>query len=470
MQWDRVTTRGFPPSFFNGAHVSTTEGAFPVQYDLREPEPKSLKAPRTQLRGERALDAFVDSETKLRNAITQRALSYEALQDMTELLTYEREHGESDERRKMEELLEVYKGAATTQEKTEALLAAQAKQFLDARYRALERLFDLVYHDTDIADLFNERVAMLKECERITDAYYVERGEHVRRIEKLQSDNAAERQQELARMTETLKRTADELVISALEKETNQAVEDNRTQLIDELLKLQSRSVPSSKRRDEIAEGAAELRRLLDLERQRLRLAKGRNSNLRAQLAALHKERDAAEAGTQDASSTDMSRHAVPEAVEGAPSGRSAINQLAQLRRQMNSLTQDLECARERRDALTKYSLLQLQGQYNPVSLTVDTFRTTENALDANTNAAVRSVALESLAAVSATLRPIYESGGAGTEEGEEALLSELSLAQTLDDRKMIQNYVVRKINNLFSSRCPTSPALCLLHSSTFDL
>lgn len=205
---------------------------------------------------------------------------------------------------------------------------------------------------------------------------------------------------------------------------------------------------------------AAELRRTAELEADRLRLAEARNRVLRARFATLTRER-------REAARLALMQHKADETSgtdAAAASARETIhytNAIVEARRQLDQRTQELAESQERLRQLQQYHLDQLSGYLRPAMSASDAVRTTENFLDPDTNMAVRSTVVDSLLEVNHVLRslPMPRDGG----QGADAALPCVDRVTTLWDRLAVQNYVVGRVNRLFTCMCPTAPPLTLL-------
>ncbi|KPA76576.1 hypothetical protein ABB37_07860 [Leptomonas pyrrhocoris] len=209
------------------------------------------------------------------------------------------------------------------------------------------------------------------------------------------------------------------------------------------------------------------LRRAVELEEDRLALAQKRNAALRAQLNAMTRElRESGqrEPHTHDSTALVVSSNQNAQLTSLGVSGSTAgdyTNEIVEARRQLDQRTGELQDSRDRLQQLQQYHLDQLSGQFRPMLFAEDAIRTTENFLDTETNMAVRATVVDALLEVNQSLKPLSADAESGSKSG--AALPCLEEINTLWDRLAVQNFVVGRINRLFTCMCPTAPPLTLL-------
>lgn len=445
-RWDRVSAAGPRQDFMTGIYTAATENLFPVKYDLKEPNPKDVFDPRPHFQLQRATEVFYQAEQKLISMNQTIEAAANAVTDFQSLQEEEKKCAEQEKKYFEAEMNAVLTETEKASKKLYTAIEQTGDHFFTEQKNILNRLFDLVSHDGEIEDAFNQRISMLAECDRVTEAYYTEHGEHVVNIEKLQLETAAEHQTAVEEMIQTLQRASLDLMQSSALAETNEPTEKNRARLINELQRLQHDSTCAIVQGEKIVHGSENLRRLVELEKQKLKLAQERNVRLKKANASLNQE---------------ASQHVAPK---GQPTvgfthrsvlSSDATNQLTELRRQFDATTQELTIMQDRVEQLRCHYIRQLNGQYRLVNPSTDALKTTHNFLDPETNAVVRSTVMDAMLEVSRALeilpRPMND---------ELTVLPTLPPVTTLSERKAVQNYVVKRINRLFTCRCPTAPQL----------
>ncbi|KAK7199079.1 hypothetical protein NESM_000876700 [Novymonas esmeraldas] len=228
-----------------------------------------------------------------------------------------------------------------------------------------------------------------------------------------------------------------------------------RASVIAELLRQERASQHALAAGQSAARETEVLRRAAALEEDRLALAEGRNAVLRRRLAALTQERR--EGARRPARGRDGADASLADGVRRASSSFDSgdwTNDVVEARRQLDQRTREVEESRERLRQLQHYHLGQLGGHLRPVMAADDAVRTTENFLDPETNTAVRATVVDALLEVEQALKPL-----ATAPDGPRGLDS----VCTLWDRLAVQDFVVGRINRLFTCMCPTAPPLTLL-------
>ncbi|KAG5509490.1 hypothetical protein JKF63_06195 [Porcisia hertigi] len=209
-----------------------------------------------------------------------------------------------------------------------------------------------------------------------------------------------------------------------------------------------------------------ELRRLAELERDKLRFAQTRNRLLRGRLARLTRELQDKERCTVFNHNGDIGavvdgKQTPTFLNDSSPTSYEYTNDTVEARRQLDQCTKELEESQLRLHQEQQYHLGQLSGHLRPMMTAQDALRTTENFLDPETNLAVRATVVDSLLEVNRVLKPLLvQRDGLESLEGALPFLANIT---TLWDRLAVQNFVVWRINRLFTCMCPTAPPLTLL-------
>ncbi|KPI83399.1 hypothetical protein ABL78_7566 [Leptomonas seymouri] len=241
----------------------------------------------------------------------------------------------------------------------------------------------------------------------------------------------------------------------------------HRARIVSELLKRDRESQLATAVGRTAVREQVNLKRVVELEEERLTLAQKRNAALRARLATLTRERsESANSGLPNHCSTALAvpanQHAQLAAL-GAARGTASdyTNEIVEARRVLDQRTKELQESRERLLQLQQHHLDQLSGRFRPTLTAGDTLRTTENFLDTEMNMAVCSTVVDALLEVNQALKPLFAGAESGSESG--AVLPFLENVNALWDRLAVQNFVVGRINRLFTCMCPTAPPLTLL-------
>jgi hypothetical protein len=249
----------------------------------------------------------------------------------------------------------------------------------------------------------------------------------------------------------------------------SQAPSQHRAHMIAELLQRDKESQWAATVGRTAAHEKEQLTRAVALEEERLALAQKRNAALRARLSALKERHAATQCGLlqQPPTSTALM------VTNGLSSAKLALmntpilttgdytNEIVEARRQLDQCTRELQESQEHLQQLQQYHLDQLSGQFRPLLFAEDALRTTENFLDTETNMAVRATVVDALLEVNQALKPLLASDEDSVKAA--AVLPCLESISSLWDRIAVQNFVVGRINRLFTCMCPTAPPLTLL-------
>lgn len=482
LHWDRISTSGNPPAFFNGAHVFASENPFKIAaYDVKEPFPKSLNSFRPAITFERAETVFLRSERENLESVDKVKEGEEAISGYKFLHQAEEEASEKEQVRLQERYSYLLGGLENSKKQLDTIIQKTIEAFFLEQQNLLNRIYNLLLHDYEIEEAFNERMETIAECERVVEEYYNTHGQHVLHMEQLKLEASKEKAATIQRMKDTLHRTACDLMETVIPEGEDVGSERRRRALIQELLLLERHSATVLQRKDEVLRGNTDLERLVSLETQRLSLIKTRNKMLKAQLKKLN------ELSQQAATSRKSTSEATfvvgvelhhEEDNELADEMADPINLLNALRTEFDKKEAEVEEQNEKLRQLRQYHLIQLSGRYKPVRFSADAIKTTRSFLDPETNAAVRSVITEAMLEVDSALQHLNRCRSAvdGEEKVElsqselypetEAVLPDLSRVMALADRKAVQNFVASRINKLFSNLYPTTPALTLLENS----
>ncbi|GET86849.1 hypothetical protein, conserved [Leishmania tarentolae] len=208
-----------------------------------------------------------------------------------------------------------------------------------------------------------------------------------------------------------------------------------------------------------------ELQRTVALEEDKLSLAQTRNRLLRGRLAILTRESGNKHNTvlSHNGRNSDIvgSKRAADLQIGQSPDNYDYTNDIVEARRQLDQRTKELDESQLRLRQLQQYHLAQLSGHLRPMMTANDALRTTENFLDQETNIAVRATVVDSLLEVNRALKPLSLQHESSHSLG--GALPCLDNVSTLWDRLAVQNFVVGRINRLFTCMCPTAPPLTLL-------
>lgn len=469
IKWDRISAMGEPPKFFNGAYTFSSVNPLRVAvYDVKESAPMALSADRPGFSLERATDVYLRSEKNYLDAVDKLKEGKDTISDF-EFLNKSEEEAADEERRKYQEEYQALLAALDESENQLASIISRTKQafFMEQR-NLLNRIFNLLLHDHEIEDAFNERVATIEECERVVEEYYSTHGKHVLNMEQLQNKFAEEREASMQSMKETLHKTARELMETVIPEGQDSGAVSRRNALIHELLQLQRNSAGMLRRKEEVISGTTDLKRLVSLEAQKLQLAKTRNTSLKAQLDKLKELSRKQESSRKDQSESYVVGVSVNYDRGMGPgmynSNADPTNMLSAVRTELDRTMGELEEATEKLQQLRHYHLIQLSGRYKPVSFSADAIKTTRSFLDPETNAAVRSAVMEAMLEIDASLKLLCLSDGDVDSDHEKGdALPSLGRVKSLNERKAVQNYVAARINRLFTDLHATTPSLTLL-------
>lgn len=480
VKWDRISDLGDPPKFFNGAHTLASDNPFRIPvYDVTESPPKKLNSYRPGCTLERATDAYIKSEKKLVDAKEQLKEGEITLSDFTFLHHWEEQTAAEEHTRIQNAYAAVVDSLSKSENELQSTINRTVAAFFFEQRNLLNRIFNLLLHDHEIEEAFNERVSRIAECERIVDEYYNTHGKHVVNMERLQNQAAEQRQASLMRMKDTLHKTAHDLMQAVIPHGPDASAELRRVELIHELLQLHDRSRRLLRRKDEVINGSNELKRLVALEGQKLQMAKIKYEKLQTEVQKLKEvsrqhdslvvaSKESYVVGAEVHYDEDRSPHGDCEEQE------DLLNVLAGLRAEVNQTTAELKEKSEKLQQLRQYHLLQLSGRYKPVSFAADAIKTTRSFLDPETNAAVRSAVIESMLEIDGALQQLLPSknyqqsrsvpGDTSLNDyGSESALHSLDVITSIRDRKAVQNFVAARINRLFTNLHATAPSLTLL-------
>lgn len=480
INWDKISALDNPPKFFNGAHTFASENPFKIPvYDVVESSPKKVNSHRPGFALERAADVYVRAEKKFMDAKERLREGDSAISDFTFLHKWEDESAAEIRGRIQNEYTAVVDALSKSENDFENIINRTVAAFFFEQRNLLNRIFNLLLHDHEIEEAFNEKVARTAECERIVDEYYYTHGKHVMNMEHLQNEAAEERQTALLRMKDTLHKTAHDLMQAVIPHGPDPSAELRRAELIRELLRLHNHSRDLLERREEVINGTDQLKRLVSLESQKLQMTKARNALLHTQLEKLKetsRQQESLEASPSESYMVGVEVHydesATPHGV--CTEQEDLMNVLTRMRTEIDQTTAELEEKNEKLQHLRQYHLLQLSGRYKPVCFAADAIKTTRSFLDPETNAAVRSAIIESMLEIDRALHYVLPlkfsrqdgvlAGHPTKEENEwESTLHCLDIIESMKDRKAVQNFVASRINRLFTDLHVTAPALTLL-------
>ncbi|CCW61920.1 unnamed protein product [Phytomonas sp. EM1] len=468
--WDHISAEPHRLSQMNGTHVAATEGLFNVEWDLREASPRELHDKDRVPPYERITDAFAKTQDLLRSAQETVRAERELLGDFEGLTKAEKAHADEIRIRYGNELAALLDQLAELHQSVQEELTSSGEELLARMREASGRVCELAARDQEIGASFTERIARLEECERVKDAYYTEHQQYIRENRKLKEETNIIHSKEVENMVETLGRTTNELAASLFTgpsglcinsssgkgswEETPATGEKCPEYLLKELIKLNLESSTARERQAEAIRNKISLRRRVNMEKQQLFAAKSRNEMLKKQLEALKKN-------SRQPSPPNWREETVGGG-GGMPCGveTSAINRLAEARRQLNHTTKELSEAEATLDQLRRYHFSQLSGSYNPTRAAGEEIPAVQRTqLDPTISAAVRQVVMEATIELNDALMAAFETPD-HVKEGEPLVLEGLQSIGSLRKRRTIQNYVVKRINNLFTCKSLVLPLL----------
>ncbi|ORC86212.1 putative glutamic acid/alanine-rich protein [Trypanosoma theileri] len=478
MLWDKVKEVNDKPQFMDGTLVDATRAAFerPKGQDgTAETARNAFRGKTRHLNTIRASDMFIKSEHELKDKLeTSRVLqddakNFESLK-LSEDAAFQREKAHVTATA-LELMTELSDSRLTVLEDMEDM----AESFFREQDEILERVCALAARGMEVEAAFTEQLKMREECRNAEESYFREHGEHVLLMAKMREETKRQQNDMLQSMIRRLETGVDEMAkLSVEELEDKAAQQEETSHLILELLKLQGQSVVLEKKTTAIVDVRTGLQRMIALEEQRHKLCIERQNNLRNELKSLSEEVKVNNLRLLEMASNNTSGGAQsgvlptvstsPNTTTNSPPSEGetglAIRTL-EARREVELANIELAACKNELWALRRHHLVQLSGQYQNVNLDNPPIRTTQDFfLDAETSAAVRSVILESLVEVSQCLST------SGNTEGRGVNLEPLLAVTDPEDRKAIQDYVVKRINKLFSCVCPTAPPLLFLQEA----
>ncbi|CAJ1019437.1 hypothetical protein Q4I30_001930 [Leishmania utingensis] len=318
-------------------------------------------------------------------------------------------------------------------------MAASMEHFLDAQEAALERMLDSCRSDASQAP----------SLWRFSDAAA-----------------AAQLQQNVLRATGSNYHTVNLPTDDTAADDRRGTSQTHRASVMAELFKQEKASRHALAAGQWVTREAESLRRTAELAEDKLCLAQARNQLLRGRLAKLTRERRKGTrhvALSHDGSSADVvgCKRVPIFPIDSTPNGHRYTNDIVEARRQLDLCTKELEESQLRLHQLQEYHLGQLSGHLRPMVTANDALRTTENFLDPDTSMAVRATVVNALLEVNGALKPLPVQEN--SPQSLDAALPCLDNVTTLWDRLAVQNFVVGRINRLFTCMCPTAPPLTLL-------
>lgn len=479
IRWDHIDQQGAAPPFLHGSHTAATRGIFQgdVVYDVAAPPPPRFCDAPYPVGRSRAADVFTAATRHLLESQAEHAKSLEYAKGFENLCRVEAAEGQLTRANYGSRLQKVLKRLPELSYTVGQQLHNLTEDFIRERDGVVSRLYHLVVDQDRINDIFIDRAATLRECDRITTSFFSDFSRHLAEEDRAFASYRSGSELQLANMSAALQRTAKELVDASLKPISDSAMAaKHRVQVIDELLALEKRSKQTAASEKSASADRDDLRRLVELETQRLQLARRRNAQLKKQLESLESS-ETLWRGERDQTKHTWLEHPSPAQVHPRDHARSAItpvttdltNRLVESRRQLDSCSKELDAAKEKLLYLQQYHMGQLSGQYKPVVVVHHPLPATENFLDPETNMAVRATVVESLLEVNKALKPLTGIGSSSDKSdalNADNFLPALQNVQTLSDRVAIQNFVVSRINRLFTCMCPTAPPLALLKNT----
>ncbi|CCW66867.1 unnamed protein product [Phytomonas sp. Hart1] len=458
--WDPISAAA--PSFgrVDPPSITLSEAPLSIQWDLREAAPLPLHDPHRHPPYERLVETWEKAQTGLRAAEAEARATQGLLEDFRALEQAENTHEAAAQTRLANALTTLRKEIGELDDALIAELTASGEELLDEIAEELRGLTELAANDRTIKASFAERTASLAECERVKDAYYDEHQTAVREIRRLREETNTIHNQELNEMVATLMRTSEELTASLFTDSTEGGVgsttgkdrslgsviqgDKSPEYLVNDLIKLNRESSAAQQHQTEAIRSKAYLQRLVTMEKRQLEAAKSRNELLKRQLEALKK-----------GPPQPAPLHPIQEVIVGGegeiPHDRekSGINQLAEARRQLNYITKECAEAEALFNQLRQYHFSQFGGFYYPTKASGVIKPTAQTYLDPTIGAAIRQVVIEATIELNDAFIGAFGDPD-NVEGGKCSVLEGLKSITSLRKRRAVQNYVVRKINNLF--------------------
>ncbi|KAH9600182.1 hypothetical protein LSM04_006403 [Trypanosoma melophagium] len=478
MLWDKVKEVNDKPQFMDGTFLDATRAVL----ERKKGQDSSGESARNAFRGKtrhlntiRATDMFIKSENELKDKLETSRVLQDDTKNFESLKVSEEEAFQREKAHVTATALELMTELSDSLFTLLEDLEDMAGNFLRELDETLERVCALAARGVEVEAAFMEQLQMREECRDAEESYFREHGEHVVLMAKMREETKRQQSDMLQSMIERLEAGVDEMSkLSVEELEDRAAQQEETSHLILELLKLQGQSVVLEKKTTTIVDIRTDLQRMIALEEQRHKLCIERQNNLRNELKSLSEEvklnnlRLLEMAGNNTLGGTGSG---MPLMVSTSPNTLTSLSaseeetslaiRTLEARRELELANTELAACKNELWALRRYHLVQLSGQYQNVNLENPPIRTTQDFfLDAETSAAVRSVVLESLLEVSQCL------GTSGNIDGHSGNLEPLLAVTDPEERKAIQDYVVKRINKLFSCVCPTTPPLLFLQEA----
>ncbi|RNF03905.1 putative glutamic acid/alanine-rich protein [Trypanosoma conorhini] len=475
MLWDRVKEVDDKPSFMDGSLLDATRACFEGEKGFSGTgeaartafagRPRHLLAPRARRQ-------FLEAEAALRQTMESTNNVQEEAKDF-ELL---KENEQEEARRSREKVTTTALNLITELSDARLTLLEDmdelAADFFTEQCGMLETLTNLAVKDNEVEAAFLEQQTTQQKCREAERRYFTEHGEHVVLMADMQYETRRQQDEMLRSIVQRLERGVSEMTKLSVEELGDKVhQQEEMSQLIVELLKVQGRSAVLEKKTTTIAEQRTALQRTIALELQKQQLCIRRQKQLRDELSSLTaavRENDIRLLAATGNTTPGAAHAATPPVVPNSPNTITGLtepdeeNGLALLtvaaQRDLEVSATELAAYKNELWSLRRQHLVQLSGQYQQSKLEKASSRATRGfLLDADTKAAVRSVVLEALMQVSQILGVADDT--ASFSDNVERLLS----VADVRDRQAIQDYVARRINTLFSCVCPTAPPLLFL-------
>lgn len=453
LRWDRVQLVDAPvaSATMPGTHTAAFDNLFNVAFTVRQAAPLDLASARPAARDRvRAADVYCRAEEGLLATRAAVASAQRTLSAFESLEAAERQEAEQERGRFASEMDTLLGALDAAGEDADEGMDRAADLFLSEQQSLQARIYELLAHDHEVVGAFDERVATLAECARVTDAYYDEHGRHVTAMEAMQQETTASQLRSLEAMRAALQGAVSGLLAAALLPADGAAAgaadpppgdRVGRSLLGGELARAAAAPSGAS------GEAAETLRRLVELEGQRLHMVRARNATLR-------RETEAARCLTRGAGFDNSASHSalvVPSTAAAA--GRDLTNALAEERRRLDAVTAELSAAEEKLARAGEYHAAQLGGWCGPATLA---------APPVSPVFQVPEVTAAARAAIVAAMVEADTALGGGSGDDAEGPFAHLLAVDSLEDRRAVQDFVARRLNRLFTSEHPTAPLTLL--------
>lgn len=441
LRWNRISGTGASNS--NAPTAGSTATANPLNvatYDVSHTGPGLLPPGGAHPSSLRALEHHLEAENRLLATQDEAAEARLVLGDFGQLHTAESAEIKLEKQRIVNNLNETLVDFDALLSQVSDEIDGVTKCFLEEKESVLNRVRELILGDVEIEKAFDEREHFQKKCQEEMDLFFKEQSTHVSWVESKQSAAAEAQQKTLAEMTKSLQNTIKSLFLSVFAQKKEGDAHDGRSLLVSELSKLEKQSSSAQKWSESSSQGLKELRRLIKLESDKLRLSTTRRATLQRQIESLN------ETLLQQQQTIEEESVAPVSETEGAPVDYPTL--LIAARNHLEQLKEELVSTQENVDA--QRNMQSTDELYRPVALSGDIVRTERNNLDQETNSELRSVVVRAFLEATALLHVL--DGDSSPPTADASSMANLATF-SVEDRKAVQNYVVKAINSYFQRK-----------------